>query len=79
MVLYLGFPASFDEWKAPADVSQVLVDSYEELLREAAEAADNEHITGRAKRGRQPAGKGGKVAATRFGRIVKLVVRRAPK
>ena len=60
-------------------MSHVLLDSYEELLREAAEAADDEHVTGRAKRGRQPAEKGEKVAVTRFGRIVKLVVRRAPK
>ena len=34
LVLYMGFPASFDEWKSTAGVSQVFVDSYEALLRE---------------------------------------------
>ena len=36
LVRYLGFPASLHEWKSPSDVTQVLVDAYEELLREAA-------------------------------------------
>lgn len=77
LVRYLGFPASFDEWKAPADVSQALVDSYEELLREAAEAADDEHVTGRDKRVRRSVE--GRMAATRFGRTIKPVDHRAPK
>ena len=32
---YKGFSEAFDEWKSEADVSQVLVDSYHELLRMA--------------------------------------------
>lgn len=35
LVRYKGFSEAFDEWKSEADVSQVLVDSYHELLRMA--------------------------------------------
>ena len=34
LVQYMGFPALVDEWKSTADVSQVLVDYCESLLRE---------------------------------------------
>ena len=35
LVRYKGFDASFDEWKLPDDVSQVLVDEYQALLEQA--------------------------------------------
>lgn len=38
LVRYKGFDASFDEWKAPRDVSQVLIDGYQELLTQALKA-----------------------------------------
>ena len=38
LVRYQGFDASFDEWKAPRDVSQVLIDRYQELLTQALKA-----------------------------------------
>jgi hypothetical protein len=35
LVRYKGFPASFDEWKSPKDVTRVLIDEYKALLDRA--------------------------------------------
>jgi len=38
LVRYKGFDSSFDEWKGPRDVSQVLIDEYQGLLTRALQA-----------------------------------------
>jgi hypothetical protein len=79
LVRYLGFPASFDEWKSTADVSQFLVDAYEELLQ-AAGTLPGQQGNEESKQGRAPHQGGAPgLSTTRGGRVVKPVDLKRPK
>ena len=79
---YLGFPASFDEWKGPSDVSKVLVESYEALLnevgRDESSPANPKKRTDMRNRDGTTKG-GGAAVTTRNGRTVNPVNHKAPK
>ena len=82
LVRYLGFPASFDEWKGPSDVSKVLVESYEALLnevgRDESSPANPKKRTDMRNRDGTTKG-GGAAVTTRSGRTVNPVNHKAPK
>ena len=79
---YLGFPASFDEWNGPSDVSKVLVESYEVLLNEVGgdEGSPAKPKKRTDMRRRDGTAKGGGAAVTtKSGRTVNPVNHKAPK
>ena len=76
LVRYKGFDSSFDEWKGPRDVSQVLIDEYQELLTRALQAGvlsevSSEAGASRARRAPAAAVSFGSGAVTSRGRRVR--------